>query len=114
MIGIVIALAAFAAPQAGQTYDQCLLSVARALEPSGEPADAVAQAAITACGVLEMKPSVNAPGAFEQQQATIATLRDSFRRFVALEVVRIRACRRTAGCTPTSLPAPFKSEVSAR
>lgn len=107
MIGLVIALGVFAAPQPGQNYPQCLLSVARALEPSGETAEAIAQSADTACAVLEQSPNPGNAAVTE----VVNELRESFRHLLALQIVRERACSRTPKCILSTLPEPFKSEV---
>ena len=106
MIALAFALGLFAAPQPGETHTQCLLSVAKALEPSGESADTIAQSAVTACVALEeVKPTAD-------NELILNQIRDSFRNFLALHITRERACRHTPGCVSDMLPAPFRSEVA--
>lgn len=114
MIGAVFAAALFAAPAPGQGYVECLTKTMAALEPSGEPATAIALATTTACAALETKPAPdNRLGAMtpQDQRETLNFLRQVFSDRIVTHIVRLRACRHTPGCTPAMLPPPFGSNI---
>lgn len=103
----LIALAgAFATATPGQSTGACVLALARSLEPSGEEAGAVAEAAVAGCISTETPAAPNSLFASlppEQQVQTISAARAMERGKALLYVVRIRACRKTVGCDAKAL-----------
>lgn len=91
-----------AAPEAPtHPYATCLWDAVDRLEPSGEPAQVVVDAAFTTCRSLEIRPTPRSRLASlsqEGQEVVLATLREAATEDLILRVTRVRACRNTAGC----------------
>lgn len=102
MIAGLIALAgAFATATPGQSNRECVFALARALEPSGEEARLVAEAAVIGC--VSTEPTAPPSSLFaamppEKQTELITLSRAITRENALLYIVRIRACRKTVGC----------------
>ena len=107
MMAPLMALAgAFAIASPGQSNAECIATLARALEPSGEVAREVAEAAVTGC--VSTEPIAPANSLFAslppEKRAEIVNLGRSIARDNAvLYILRIRACRKTLGCDLGSL-----------
>lgn len=98
---LAIALQAVPADDGAPRYSQCLWDAARDLEPSGEPTAGVVDAAFSACRSAEpqIRPgsrlaSLNSEG----QQRVLGEMAALVREDLGLFVMRLRACRNTAGC----------------
>ena len=98
---IMLTATAFAAAMPGQDYDDCLATIGRALEASGEDAGNVASATVSACNSVNpvtSAPAVGSPMSSDEWIDSIALSRELSRDEVLLMVVRIRACRRSLNC----------------
>jgi len=107
MLELLLASVVFASPQEGQSHKECIETISSALEASGEPATVVAQATISACVTLEVKPTAsNVLGSMtlEDRKEVIETYRAAYERRIVLKIVRMRACRKTPGCSLAALP----------
>lgn len=103
---LAIALQATPADDAAPRYSQCLWDAARDLEPSGEPTVGVVDAAFSACRSAEPQAgpgsrlaSLNSEG----QQRVLGEMAALLREDLGLYVMRLRACRNTAGCDLTTV-----------
>lgn len=102
MLYLVAAASVFAVPLPNQNRNECLLSIATQLEASGEEAPVVANATVTACSkddVTSGKDSYWAMMTEEQRQAMQRLSQQIAYDRALLRVVRIRACRKTPGCS---------------
>ncbi len=111
MFELLIASAVFAAPKDGQTHKECVETISSALEASGEPATAIAQATIFACIPAEAKPtssSILGQMTTEDRNDILEYYRTVTERRVVLKIVRLRACRKTPGCSVAALPQVFE------
>ena len=98
----IILTAGFAQTLPGQTRSECLTEIATALEPTGERAGDVASATVTACAATRaaVQPGSLYSQMTQEQKEHSDRLQDQLEFGTALLiVVRIRACRRTPGCT---------------
>lgn len=105
MLTILMTVAAFAQASPGQSHPDCLMSVTRALEVSGEDARNVASAVVSACNPTDPLASGPTPPdslwakmSVQLRTETIEFARELSRAEVVLMVVRLRACRRTLNC----------------
>ena len=104
MIAIAFALLLTAQePPEPNGYRECLTTSVQRLEPSQESAADVARAVIETCKALESGAEESSVGI---RQVRLA-LREGFENRVLLQIVRIRACRRTSGCSIDALPDPY-------
>lgn len=104
MIGLIFALGLTLqeSPITSDAYTACLDANIRRLELSQDAASDVARAVIISCMSLE----AGAGSSGQVREARLA-IRESFEGRVLLQIVRIRACRRTPGCSVSSLPDPY-------
>lgn len=106
IIAIILApVLASAAPS--DDYVQCLRTETTGLENSGESPTTVARAVITACRSLEPRPTPEnllGQSPFENQRKILDELRQAFADRIVLRVIRVRACRRTPGCSIRTVP----------
>ncbi len=97
--------AALAVAGDGQSRADCLRIVGRQLERSGDPAQDIAAATIVACERTELKPGSLFPKMdFAHQQILLDRMRHESREAVVLDIERVRACRKTPGCSIADLP----------
>lgn len=98
MLALMIVAAIVQAPPS--PYAECLRENLPVLEASREPAPDVARATFAACIIQQ-------PRVTPELEPVLAEIRESMREEMVLHVVRIRACRNTAGCRIADLPDPF-------
>lgn len=109
LISLAVAAALQTPPapvEAPDRYPNCLWDTVDRLEPSGEPAQVVVDAAFTACRSLEIRARPGSRLASlspEGQETVLATLRSLAAEDLILRVTRIRACRNTRGCDVASI-----------
>ena len=104
----LVSLATFAAPIPFQPHNECLSEIWPLLEASGESAEVVAAATVSACIPTERSnassDSLYATMPMDKQQAVVALQRELDRENVLLKIVRFRACKRTSGCNTADMP----------
>lgn len=104
LIALAVASALQSTPATGEgrePYAACLWDTVDRLEPSGEPARVVVDAAFTACRPLEPQPTPGSRLASlspEGQATVLSTFRALATEDLILRMTRVRACRNTEGC----------------
>lgn len=106
---LALAAALQAAPPSAppHPYAECLRAAVDRLEPSGEPAEVVVQAAFTSCRDEEITPRPGSQLAAlspDGQAQVLRTMHDLLTEDLVLRVTRVRACRNTAGCDVNQVP----------
>lgn len=109
MIAFAVALL-IQEPNTTAQYIECLTSRMAEFEASQDAPSDIATAVVVTCRSSEVKTAPGSPMSqlsSDQQRELQDFMRETMRERVVTHVVRLRACRRTQGCSISDLPRPF-------
>ncbi len=90
-----------------QRLEDCVVREAARLEPSGEAADIVADAAVSRCGT-ELTQATPEAGFGRSNLGPRMQLKEAMRETALLQIVEVRAARNTPAPAPPPAPKPAR------